>query len=136
VSELGSVSENHSLRLEDQLRLGLLGIDESGLSLQPELAQPGIGEATRAALVSAPNGRAMVQRAQGEIATEPATVAQVLDLVGVEGESPSSFADLEHPVTAYLNGLAPSSRRPQLAALVIARTPAIPEAVELLEEQG
>ena len=29
----------------------------------------------------------------------------------------SSLADLEHPVTAYLNWLAPSSRRPQLAAL-------------------
>jgi YVTN family beta-propeller protein len=28
-----------------------------------------------------------------------------------------SLAGLEHPVTAYLNGLAPSSRRPQLAAL-------------------
>jgi integrase/recombinase XerD len=28
-----------------------------------------------------------------------------------------SLAELEHPVTAYLNGLAPSSRHPQLAAL-------------------
>ena len=28
-----------------------------------------------------------------------------------------SLFDLEHPVTAYLNGLAPSSRRPQLSAL-------------------
>lgn len=51
------------------------------------------------------------------IANEPADVAQVLDLVGLESEQPSSLADLEHPVTAYLNGLAPSSRRPQLAAL-------------------
>jgi integrase len=56
-------------------------------------------------------------RAQGAIAAEPPTGAQVLDLVGVEGEQPSSLADLGHPVTAYLNGLAPSSRRPQLAAL-------------------
>jgi integrase len=34
----------------------------------------------------------------------------------LESEQVLSLADLEHPVTAYLNGLAPSSRRPQLAA--------------------
>ncbi|MDQ6900158.1 MAG: site-specific integrase [Candidatus Dormibacteraeota bacterium] len=32
-------------------------------------------------------------------------------------EPPGRLSDLEHPVTAYLNGLAPSSRRPQLSAL-------------------
>jgi hypothetical protein len=52
-----------------------------------------------------------------EIAEQPATVVQVLDLVGLEAEQPRSLVDLDHPVTAYLNGLAPSSRRPQLAAL-------------------
>ena len=46
----------------------------------------------------------------------PAVSDQVLILAGPEAEQ-SSLADLEHPVTAYLNGLAPSSRRPQLAAL-------------------
>jgi integrase len=51
------------------------------------------------------------------IAQDPAVVAQLVDLVGLEAEQPSSLADLEHPVTAYLNGLAPSSRRPQLSAL-------------------
>jgi hypothetical protein len=51
------------------------------------------------------------------IAEPPASVVQVLDLVGLAAEHPSSLADLEHPVTAYLNGLTPSSRRPQLAAL-------------------
>jgi hypothetical protein len=49
------------------------------------------------------------------IAEAPSTVVQVLDLVGLEAEHPSRLADLEHPVTAY--GLAPSSRRPQPAAL-------------------
>jgi hypothetical protein len=76
-----------------------------------------IGETAKAALVSAPAGPAIAQRAQRAITEEPATVAQVLDLVGPEAEQPGSLADLEHPVTAYLNGLAPSSRRPQLAAL-------------------
>jgi len=42
---------------------------------------------------------------------------QVLALVELEGEPVASLAQLGHPVTAYLNGLAPSSRRPQLAAL-------------------
>ena len=50
------------------------------------------------------------------ITKEPAVSDQVLTLAGPEREQ-SSVADLEHPVTAYLNGLAPSSRRPQLAAL-------------------
>jgi hypothetical protein len=65
-------------------------------------------------------GRRLAEEAVGcaHLSAEaPATVVQVLDLVGLEAEQPSSLADLEHPVTAYLNGLAPSSRRPQLAAL-------------------
>jgi integrase len=45
------------------------------------------------------------------------TVSRVLDLVGPQAEQLRSLSDLKHPVTAYLNGLAPSSRRPQLAAL-------------------
>jgi hypothetical protein len=51
------------------------------------------------------------------IAEASSTVSRVLDLVGPEAEQTRSLSDLEHPVTAYLNGLAPSSRRPQLAAL-------------------
>jgi hypothetical protein len=51
-----------------------------------------------------------------QITKEPAVSDQVLSFAGPEAEQ-SSLADLEHPVTAYLNGLAPSSRRPQLAAL-------------------
>jgi hypothetical protein len=50
------------------------------------------------------------------ITKEPAVSDLVLTLAGPEAEQ-SSLADLEHPVTAYLNGLAPSSQRPQLAAL-------------------
>jgi integrase len=47
----------------------------------------------------------------------PAAAAQVLDMVAPEAEQALRFDDLEHPVTAYLNSLAPSSRRPQLSAL-------------------
>jgi hypothetical protein len=42
---------------------------------------------------------------------------QVLDLVELEAEQLPVLSQLGHPVTAYLNGLALSSRRPQLAAL-------------------
>jgi hypothetical protein len=45
------------------------------------------------------------------------TVAHVLDLPAVEAEKPRRLSDLDHPVTAYLNGLAPSSLHPQFAAL-------------------
>jgi integrase len=53
--------------------------------------------------------------------SEAAVANQVLTL-GTPKLEPSSFAepsliDLGHPVIAYLNGLAPSSRRPQLSAL-------------------
>jgi hypothetical protein len=51
------------------------------------------------------------------IAEAPAVPVQVLDLIAPDRDQPRSLADLEHPVTAYLNGLASSSRRPQLAAL-------------------
>jgi integrase/recombinase XerD len=44
-------------------------------------------------------------------------VDAVLDLVELEGEQLPLLSDLRHPVTAYLNGLATSSRRPQLSAL-------------------
>jgi hypothetical protein len=50
-------------------------------------------------------------------AEDPSVEAQVLDLMGLRVSEASSLADLEHPVSAYLNGLAPSSRRPQLSAL-------------------
>src|SRR3982074_2056220 len=43
--------------------------------------------------------------------------AQVLDLATLEAEQTLRLDDFEHPVTAYLNSLAPSSRRPQLSAL-------------------
>jgi hypothetical protein len=45
------------------------------------------------------------------------TTAPVLDLAASELAPDRHVFDLEHPVTAYLNGLAPSSRRPQLSAL-------------------
>jgi hypothetical protein len=50
-------------------------------------------------------------------AGRPAVAAQVLDLTILEAEQTLRLADFEHPVTAYLNSLAPSSRRPQLSAL-------------------
>jgi integrase len=51
------------------------------------------------------------------ITQEPAVPVQVLDLIAPDRDQPRRIADLEHPVNAYLNGLAPSSRRPQRAAL-------------------
>jgi integrase len=50
-------------------------------------------------------------------AGRPAPVAQVLDLATLEAEQTLRLDDFEHPVTAYLNSLASSSRRPQLSAL-------------------
>src|SRR6202022_1944012 len=47
----------------------------------------------------------------------PAPAAQVLDLTPLEAEQTLRLDDFKHPVTAYLNSLAPSSRRPQLSAL-------------------
>lgn len=45
--------------------------------------------------------------------SEPALVAsdQVLELPELEGEPLPALSHLGHPVSAYLNGLAPSSRR-------------------------
>jgi integrase len=57
---------------------------------------------------------------QGPVApiiTKGSAVADQLLTLRAPPTERSSLADLEHPVTAYLNGLAPSSRRPQLAAL-------------------
>ncbi len=42
---------------------------------------------------------------------------QLLDLLEFESDQLPMLGDLNHPVVAYLNGLAPSSQRPQLAAL-------------------
>src|SRR2546423_4852796 len=42
-------------------------------------------------------------------AGRPAAAAQVLDLASLEAEQTHRLDDLEHPVTAYLNSLAPSS---------------------------
>jgi hypothetical protein len=54
----------------------------------------------------------------GPVIIEPtADNGQRLDLVELETEQLPSLSQLGHPVIAYLNGLAPSSRRPQLAAL-------------------
>jgi integrase/recombinase XerD len=50
-------------------------------------------------------------------AGRPAAPAQVLDLAILEAEQTLRLDDFKHPVTAYLNSLAPSSRRPQLSAL-------------------
>ncbi len=47
----------------------------------------------------------------------PGASAELLDLILLEAEPPRRLADSAHPVSAYLNGLAPSSRRPQLSAL-------------------
>src|SRR4030088_3397405 len=43
--------------------------------------------------------------------------AQVLELVPFASDELPSLGDVSHPVQAYLNSLAPSSRRPQLSAL-------------------
>src|SRR5438105_3292145 len=42
---------------------------------------------------------------------------QALELPPFAGEELPSIGDVSHPVQAYLNALAPSSRRPQLSAL-------------------
>jgi hypothetical protein len=55
--------------------------------------------------------------APSAVAEKPPPAAPVLDLATPELDPPGCLSDLEHPVTAYLNGLAPSSRRPQLSAL-------------------
>jgi len=47
----------------------------------------------------------------------PTASTHLLNPLTLESEKVLSLTHLEHPVTAYLNGLAPSSRRPQLAAL-------------------
>src|SRR5437879_349696 len=47
----------------------------------------------------------------------PPPADQVLDLSTLEAGQTLRLDDFEHPVTAYLNSLAPSSRRPQLSAL-------------------
>lgn len=51
------------------------------------------------------------------VAEGPAAAVQVIDLTASELDPDRRLSDLEHPVTAYLNGLAASSRRPQLSAL-------------------
>ena len=50
-------------------------------------------------------------------AGRPGPATQVLDPTTLEAEQTLHIDDLKHPVTAYLNSLAPSSRRPQLSAL-------------------
>jgi hypothetical protein len=66
-------------------------------------------------------------RCESVIPKEPAGAGQVLDLIALGAEQPRSLADLEHPVTAYLNGLAPSSRRPHLAPASPTPRPQDPE---------
>jgi hypothetical protein len=65
-------------------------------------------------LTAAAAARASAQRA---VAAQPAAAVQAIDLTASELDPDRRLSDLEHPVTAYLNGLAPSSRRPQLSAL-------------------
>src|ERR1700737_1176630 len=48
---------------------------------------------------------------------EPQARGQVLDLGTFPSDQLPSLGDVSHPVQAYLNALAPSSRRPQLSAL-------------------
>src|SRR5437016_1240996 len=48
---------------------------------------------------------------------EPEALGHVLDLVPFASGQLPSLGDVSHPVQAYLNALAPSSRRPQLSAL-------------------
>src|SRR5712691_1412559 len=45
------------------------------------------------------------------------TARPVLNLVPLQPDELPSLGDFIHPIRAYLNGLAPSSRRPQLSAL-------------------
>ncbi|MBJ7600037.1 MAG: hypothetical protein DLM67_08740 [Candidatus Nephthysia bennettiae] len=48
---------------------------------------------------------------------ESAARVSVLDMVPFATDELTSLGDVSHPVQAYLNILAPSSRRPQLSAL-------------------
>src|ERR1700730_8858061 len=75
-----------------------------------ELVLPGM-------ILPSPGGIGVATPDPKAIMKEPLAPAQVLDLPSLDIEQSRSLTDLEHPVTAYLNGLAPSSRRPQLAAL-------------------
>ena len=83
--------------------------DEEGAASLPSQAR---------AVVSSLLGRGSAALPAPHGGDEGATVGadQVLALGGAEMES-SSLGDFAHPVTAYLNSLAPSSRRPQLSAL-------------------
>jgi hypothetical protein len=84
-----------------------LGPDQLGLALESGFAAA--VTATAAAWVQA--------LAPPAVAEEPAAAVQVIDLAASELAPDRRLSDLEHPVTAYLNALAPSSRRPQLSAL-------------------
>jgi hypothetical protein len=91
---------------------------ELGEEQLPELCQSELCFAEE----NAPEGTAAA--AEGAMSAAPAAIAEgtanhrnLFELVGLEAAQALSLAELEHPVTAYLNGLAPSSRRPQLAAL-------------------
>jgi hypothetical protein len=103
--------EAQAISTLDQQHLSPVGVESEQLSLLSghpiAEGRPMLGEGLAAEAVD--YGPAIAQ--------EPAALAQVVDLVELDAEQPSSLADLGHPVTAYLNGLAPSSRRPQRAAL-------------------
>jgi hypothetical protein len=94
-----------------QLHAGLIQVESEQLTLLtgtrlPKDAGRVQGQVTHESVGSAP------------LSVEDSSVdAQVLDQMGPGAAKTSSLRDLEHPVTAYLNGLAPSSRRPQLSAL-------------------
>jgi hypothetical protein len=76
-----------------QLRLAL---DDIETEFGAELDQPGIAGGSPAAL-------------------RPVAAVQVLELPASDTEHALRLDDFKHPVTAYLNSLAPSSRRPQRA---------------------
>jgi hypothetical protein len=82
--------------------------------------EPGSDDLTAVIRMTSPpskgQGGAVAATVAPTITREPAVSDHLLSLAAPEAEQ-SSLADLAHPVTAYLNSLAPSSRRPQLSAL-------------------
>ncbi len=56
-------------------------------------------------------------RSREQSGGEAGRFGQLIDLAPLETDRPPTVADIEHPISGYLNRLAPSSRRPQFSAL-------------------
>ena len=100
-------------------RLPSLGITQFAPSAGP--ARPCSSPAAQPPPQGRRRGRPSLGAGFGEagrmIANQVEVEGQFLDLVELGAAQLPPLSHLAHPVNAYLNGLTPSSRRPQLAAL-------------------